>query len=262
MDAAGERDPWELLELWLATTPYDEDTRVSYRREVGSWIEWAGPRVWHAGTVDVATWAARTSIALRSTAHRVSAVWSWYAYLKDKHGFPHANPAEKVSRGPVHGLPGLRKLTRAESAALTQAADRYTGPYAPRDRALVYLLLGMNMRPGQISELLMQHLHPHDQAGPSVDVPQKGSGDPTRTVRFPPLVWLAVRDYLRHRKHCPPYSYEDSGPLLTTRAGRPLDPYETPLKIVRRIAKTHELLADFAHEITSDGLARSASPWE
>lgn len=248
--------PKQVLTDWLNTTPYSPKTRAGYHHEVGLWLAWIGPRVWTATPRDIDTWAGPAG---RTRAHRISAVRSFYEHTRRAYGQPHPNPAVSTLRGSVTHLPGRRALNRGQSAALMQAADAWRGTHAARDRALVYLLLGMDLRPGPVSDMLVEHLHPDDQNGPSCEVPQKGGG--TVLTPMPQLVWLAVRDYLPHRVTRAPYSHPDRGPLLTSRTGRGLDPYESPLKIVRAIAASHELLAHLAPQITADGLAHSETPW-
>lgn len=263
-----EPDPNDVFAAWLATLTNDK-THYGYEHDVGSWLAFIADHVWHAEPLHVETWASGEGGAARSRVRRIAAVRSFYEYcLAQREQQPELrvvrrNPALRALRGSVNGLPHRMVLeAKQDRDALISAADRYTaGRYPLRDRLLVYLLM-WNLRPGQAAGLIVdRHYFVREQQRITLKVPLKGGGwsDPEPV---PAMVAVAIDDYLPHRVTVAPYSTEETGPLLTSRAGKRIDADHTAVSIVRKIAATHPLLRDRVEEITADGIAQSPPHWE
>src|SRR5450755_3006060 len=146
-------DPVTRLVLgWLAGKR-SENTRRAYARDIGitpqaragrapSWLAWcraAGTGPLEA-TEDHVTLYARAldaaGLSPATKARKLSAVASWYAWLK-RRGHIGASPAAEVKRPDVDrdtsATPGL---TRDHTLAMLAAADSARGPQQPRTAAL------------------------------------------------------------------------------------------------------------------------------
>jgi hypothetical protein len=156
--------------------------------------------------------------------------------------------------------PGREYLDADQARALLLAAARFRGRYAERTRAIVYLLLS-NFRPGQITAMRLEGRH-DEQHRVTWDVPQKNAARyATLREEIPREVVLAIDEYLPHREARPPHSLPDSGPLLTSRLGRPLDRVNSVLRGLRSVASTHPDLVDLAPTLSADAVAHSPSPF-
>lgn len=262
-------DAKTVLDHWLTTTPYHPRTRTNAEEQIGLWLERIGDRVWTATPRDVDEWAGTDG---HTRARRISALRGFYDTAADT-GHVRTNPARRVARGSLTHLPGRRTLTRGEAADLISAADLYTGTNAARNRALIYLLVGLEARPGQITALLMEHLH-REQHRLTADLPQKGGG--TALVEIPRRVAHVLDAYTHpdtgERHWAAPYSGPDWGPLLTTApsrgepGGQPLTRPRVLLYNIRKVAAASPLLVetfgDGCKGITVDGVALSPNPWD
>lgn len=265
-------DPAAVVEAWLAGK--DTETRRAYLTDVGdprlppgtgrlSFLHFmTGPGLdpWHAQPFHVLTWLSQWRDAGHaSVRRRTSALSSFYDTAVDLGACAQNPVGPEFDR--THPDTGPR-LTPVQMAALREAADAWTGgvrtPAPQRDRLLTYLLLD-GWRPGQISsQLIDRHFLAFEQHRVTAKVAMKGGGWKQRELA--PATATALRAYLPVRTWRPPHSYEESGPLLTSRTGRPLDARETPRTIVRNIAATHPALAHLAPILTADTVAHSPSP--
>lgn len=193
------------------------------------------------------------STSIHAYERRVSAVLNWYTWCHAAGlcaGVPQMN-----RRSNYDGVPGLRILTPREREALIEAVTEWQGgrrqPEPERDQLVVRLML-WKLRPRQIVGLDVTDLHGQGHAMTADLLYPKGDGL-DRAQDVPYAVARAIDRYLPVR-HGPP----GTGPLLTTRSGRRMDPNVTPTRILRAIMATHPDLRETAATITPDGVAMSA----
>lgn len=236
-----------------------------YRDDVLSWLAFmdkVGLDALRATPSHVKTWLDSEGGAVNTRARRVSALSAYYAYCAQT-GHAVDNPAIAQLRGRPQDEPGLPQLKPGQMHLIRWGADQHTGATAARDRLLMYLMLA-GLRSRQITELLLDNLH-FEQHRFTCDIWQKGGG--TRRYAVPDEVRQAVRAYLPERTWRPPASHEESGPLLTTYRGNPLDSNVTPAAILRlTLALARHCPDPHAPEltgrITPDIVAHSPSPFD
>lgn len=236
-----------------------------YRDHVLEWLAFmdkVGLDPLQATPSHVKTWLDSEGGAVRSRARRVSALSAYYAFCYQI-GAASANPAVAQLRGRPQDEPGLPQLEPGQMHLIRWAADQHEGSTAARDRLVMYLMLA-GLRSRQITELMLADLH-FEQHRLTCDIWQKGGG--TRRYAVPDEVRQAVRDYLPKRVWVPPASHEESGPLLTTYRGNPLDSNVTPAAILRAtlvLAVKHpdRDAPELTGRITPDIVAHSPSPFD
>lgn len=236
-----------------------------YRDDVLAWLAFmdkVGLDALRATPSHVKTWLDAQGGAVRARARRVSALSAYYAYAMQM-GHARANPAVAQLRGRPQDEPNLPQLAPGQMHLIRWGADQHTGPTAARDRLLMYLMLA-GLRSRQITELRLADLH-FEQHRLSCDIWQKGGG--TRRYAVPDEIRQAVRTYQPERTWRPPASHEESGPLLTTYRGNPLDANVTPAAILRATLALARHCPDpdapeLTGRITPDIVAHSPSPFD
>ncbi|MCX4799663.1 site-specific integrase [Streptomyces sp. NBC_01242] len=236
-----------------------------YRDDVLAWLAFmdkVGLDALRATPSHVKTWLDSEGGAVRARARRVSALSAYYAYCAQL-GHAADNPAIAQLRGRPQDEPGLPQLTPGQMHLLRWGADQITGDMAARDRLFMYLMLA-GLRSRQITELQLGNLH-FEQQRLTCDLWQKGGG--TRRYAVSDEVRQAVRTYLPERTWRPPASHEETGPLLVTYRGNPLDPNTTPRTILHATIR-HALACpdpeapELTGRITPDIVAHSPSPFD
>lgn len=276
-----QHDPREILTAWLAGNyvradgqivmgrTWDDDTRYRYEQAMDSWLEYIGDLVWQAQPLHISDWASRIRNldgSVMSDAGRgraASAIRSFYRHCEDDLGADGWHfPRRARLVGPVRPKKPQVRYTPHQMDALRTAADRYSGPGAERSRLAVYLCMA-GLRPGQATGLWLQHIHRDDQNAPTWRLPAKNNnGDAVASLaEIPrPILW-ALDEYLPVRAYRPPTSTETTGPLLTSRYGKPLDVVVTFPRMVRTVAMSHPDLEELAAGLSPDGVAHSPSPF-
>ncbi|MFJ2774633.1 hypothetical protein [Streptomyces sp. NPDC087300] len=226
----------------------------------------------HPTSQALQNWAISYRKAARSRDAACGAVRSFYRWLQtvpDEHGMPlvpvgtHKTLRLRDGRF-ARGEPGRTLLTGDQCRHLAQAADRYRGPHAERERAFVYLLLNHYLhgahdsahvlRPGQITAMRTTG-RVTEQARTTWRVPQKNAAtDATAPQHIHPDAVLAIEEYMPHR--AAPARGADEQFLFTTRNGNPLD-QKAAVRTVRKVAETHPLLAEHARGLSADAIAHS-----
>jgi len=230
----------DLTEGWLANRRLSPHTRTAYRRDLGQWLAWCTGRELdplRASFLHVNAYArelestvdGRTGrpMAASSVARKLSALSSWYTFLV-RLELATANPVGGADRPRVErDHSSTVGLTMAEVGALLAAAERETGPAAPRNRAIIALLADLGLRVGEVVSLDVDDLGV-EQGHRTVRFTGKG-GRPRRRALTPGVVatldaYLAVRS--------PP----GPGPLFLTSRGRRVDRHAV-FRLVRRLAR-------------------------
>lgn len=228
----------QLLRDWLVEYP-SANTRGSYRRDVGLWLDFCA-----ASDLDplgpperkhVAAWLAVLADVQgekpATRARRLSAVSAWYDWLQTQ---------QQVGRNPVSELkPELRpqwprasslpSLTRDQAAALLAAADSYTGSAgAQRAAAIVALLLYGGLRVSELTGATVDQLG--ESRGHRALCGLVGKGNRTRDVVLPAPAATRVDSYLATRVDLAtdrlparPGERIPPRPLIATASGRPMD---------------------------------------
>ncbi|BDT39469.1 hypothetical protein [Streptomyces yaizuensis] len=294
-------DPYAVREDWLATgkiygadRTYGPESAENYRRDLGQltpdgysldlikladwrlardtaaraavpfdrpppplgWIPFAGPLIWEATPLHVDTWLNQWKTgAARSRARRRAALYAFYEHARTWRIVP-GNPVTAIRPPATSDLPRRITLTLREAGMLRSAADLWA---TPRDRLLLYLLLA-RLRPGQVCGLHIDRTYPEQHRTVS-RVPVKGGWFDRTPWEWPPEAVEALNSYRPHRAHRQPHSGPGTGPLLTSRYGKPLTADTEPRRVVRSVAELHPGLAHLAPRLTADGVSLSPSPF-
>jgi integrase/recombinase XerD len=175
---------------WLASLRSD-NTRHGYRVDVATFMRWCIERDLDLLAVKrshLDLWARdlAASYAPSTVVRKLAAVSSLYEYLEDEQVID-KNPATKVRRPriSVEDQQTTPARTQDEARRLIAAAT------APRDRALVLVLLLMGLR---ISEALTLDLGTFEQDRGHTTVMVSGKGGRRTRVAVPPPVIAAVED--------------------------------------------------------------------
>jgi integrase/recombinase XerD len=214
---------------WLES--FGDATAAAYSRDLGHWHDWCAsqeidPLAARMSKVDKWIIEQRAAgVAKRTIGRRVSAVASWYDFLRresDGRLTPH-NPAKTKHRpnASKDDSPTLG-LTPAQAKALIAAADADSA----RSSALIRFLLGNGLRVGSVTGALIENMAEDD--GHHV-IMLAGKGDTHRKVPIPPTVYAAIVRMLAER------GYPTSGPLFATSTGRAVDRHYV-FRLVRRLA--------------------------
>ncbi|MFE9763068.1 tyrosine-type recombinase/integrase [Streptomyces sp. NPDC005808] len=254
-------EPRDMLQEWLNTNTYPARVCENYRRSAARWLAHCAEEGlgWdRVAAQHIALWAHVPGAPHRSTAQRISAVRSFYAYAECQNALPY-NPA---ARGPR--LTSAAQLTPSrldpwQSAVLLAALDerRRTDSPQPRlDRVCGYLQVGLGLRSAEIVRITLDDLTTVRDIGGGPDTLRLyDSGGHQRLVRLPAVVRSVVNAYLPHRR--PPRDPVHGGPLLTSRAGIKI-PHHQPIELLRSVAAESGLLhvpASAAHPRTA-GIGR------
>ena len=236
LPALPEDDPDDLLRrltaAWLAryASPH---TRVAYERDLRHWLAWCRSTGIHplkARIMDADNWIAyerERGAARRSTARRLSAIASWYAYVirntPDDPLITH-NPAATDARPKVdRDASPTVGLSRAEADRLIAAADAD----GLRSSAIIRLMLTNAARCGVICTAKITSLS-HDRGHRIITVSVKGGK--IKRDPIPPPTARAIDAYLASRGD------PDEGPLFATKTERHLsEPYL--FRLVQRLAR-------------------------
>ena len=189
----------------------------------------------------VALWARgmeTAGLSATTVARRLAAVSSWYRWMI-RNGHVTGNPAANLPRPHVDPDTSMTPgLTKEQALAMLEAADKATGPQAPRNAAImaVYLYTGI-----RVSELIGA-----DVADLGVDrghrilrVTRKGGR--RKPVVLPPPAATRVDAYLAIRADVErvPAVRGDTGrsrPLIVTASGRRVRPADL-WALIRRLGK-------------------------
>jgi site-specific recombinase XerD len=256
--AAADADPVTLLVLgWLAANR-SENTRTAYARDIGitpprrpgrapSWLTWCQEQGVHPVTdvtgLHVARYARQldnAGLSAASTARKLAAVSSWYAWLARRGHIP-ASPAAGIARPrATPAAPPAPGLTQAQAFRLLHAADQAPGPQRARTAALVALLLFTGARLSEIIGADISDLGTH-QGHPVLWV-TRGKGR-RQGLPLPGPATARIDAYLAGRP----------GPqgvpvLFATGTGRRLFPADVR-RTVRRLATRAGLPADLASHL-------------
>lgn len=240
------------------------NTRAAYLNDITLWRAWcAGQGIDPADArkPHVDQWITgqqQAGYAKRTIARRVSAVASWYDYLRDATAgtavpLAASNPAHTRRRPRVarDDSPTLG-LTREQARLLTAAADAD----GPRSAALIRLLLGNGLRAGSAVSARIENMT-EDQGHRVIML--AGKGDARRKVPLAPPTYAAIGRMLAARGN------PEAGPLFATRTGRPVDRHYV-FRLVRRLAaragiptagrlSPHSARKTFASDAISRGVA-------
>ncbi|MFR9675749.1 hypothetical protein [Streptomyces sp. TR02-1] len=276
---------------------FSEAARYHYPRDVADWLSFSGDLLWQPTPMTLQNWVIGYRTSPRSRDRATAAVRSFYRYAERHrlcrhcgHGYGTTTPEGEAGISPgraecAHphsitlvphgtyaelrqnhhrfsdGRPGRDYLEPGQARALMLAAASFAGQYAERTRVIVYLLLS-NLRPGQVTAMRLEGRR-DEQHRVTWAVPQKNaSRNATVRQEIPREAVLAIDAYLPVRAVRPPHSYPESGPLLTSRYGKPLDRMNSVLRGLRAVAVTHPDLRHLAPELSADAVAHSPSPFE
>ena len=186
-------------------------------------------------------------------ARHLSAVRSFFRFLRRRHGLPNAEL--RLLDTPKVRRPLPRPLTRPQARAVAEdiGEESDAAPQQARDVALFTLLYGCGLR---ISEALA--LDVRDAPLPAAEAPLRivGKGDKARIVPVLPVVRAAIAAWLRHHPSPSPES-----PLFTGARGGRLNPgvAQRTMRGFRRHnglpehATPHALRHSFATHLLADG---------
>ena len=167
--AAADADPVTLLiAVWLSTRR-SANTRAAYARDIGivpqrrpsrapSWLDWCRQHevqpVTGVTALHVTQYARQlddAGLSPASTARKLAAISSWYAWLA-RRGHITASPAAGLAR-PRPGPPTspAPALTPDQALALMHAADTAPGPQRARTAALIAVLLYTSARLSEVT---------------------------------------------------------------------------------------------------------------
>jgi site-specific recombinase XerD len=237
--AGGGGDLAALADAWLRNRRLSEHTRAAYGRDIAAWLDWCAGRgtdplrasflhVNEYGRTLESTVDRRTGEALRpsTVARKLSALSSWYEFLT-RLRVVEANPVAGADRPRVaRDHSATVGLTPQEVAALLAAADRETGPAAPRNRAILGVLADLGLRVGEVVGLDLADLG-EERGHRSVRF--VGKGGAARRRALAPGTGAALDAYLAVRGM-------DPGPLFRTANGARLDRHAV-FRLVRRLAR-------------------------
>lgn len=251
-----------LTDEWTALLP--ANTRSAYDNDWRLWRDWCAAHdldLLDIRKPHIDRWImdqTTAGFAKRTIARRVSAVSSWYDFLRDSTAgtdlvLAPENPAKTKRRPKVarDDSPTLG-LTKAQARLLVAAADSDS----LRSAALIRLLLDNGLRVGSVVGARIEDMTEDD--GHHV-ILLRGKGDARRKVAVPPPAYSAIMRMLAARGN------PASGPLFATRTGRPVDRHYV-LRLVRRLAAAagisvaarlspHSLRHSFATEALKRGVS-------
>ncbi|WP_369244840.1 site-specific integrase [Streptomyces sp. R41] len=235
----------ELLQEWWEASTYPVRVRENYRRSAESWLihcteeDLAWDRV---AAQHIALWAHQPGAPHRSTAQRVSAIRSFYAYAVRQNALPY-NPAARGPRLTSNAQLTPSRLDPWQAAVLLAALDerRRTDSPQPRlDRVCGYLQVGLGLRSAEILRITLDDLITTRDIADGPDTLRLYDADGRqRLVRLPALIRDAVHSYLPHRRR--PRDTTRGGPLLTSRAGIKI-PHHYSIDLLRNVATASGLL--------------------
>jgi len=242
---AGGWQPGEMLQEWLEASTYPARVRENYHHHAGRWLAHCDETglAWDKVAAQrIALWAHRPGAPHSSTARRISAVRSFYAYSLRRNAVVY-NPAARTPRltNPAQLTPS--RLDPWQTAVLLAALDdrrRADSPHPRLDRACGYLMVGLALRSSEILRITLDDLTTTDGFADGPDtlrLPDPAGWD--REILPPRLIRAAIAAYLPHRR--PPRHTAHGGPLFTTRAGIKL-PHRYPGDLLREVATARGLL--------------------
>jgi integrase/recombinase XerD len=226
---AGRGEPTALLEVvgdWIVSRRSgSEHTRDAYAADLSRWFLWCAARGVTAGTArntdaDVFAAACReVGLAKSTTARRLAAISSWYAYAI-RAGVAVANPFQGMSRPRVANVSNTRGMSKTELAALlVQARDH--------ESARTYALLTtMYVTASRIGAILAANADDrgYDSGYEVLDLTTKG--DKRKRFVLPPVAVDALGRYVGSRT---------TGPLFQTRTGGRVDE-PAVFRLIQRVA--------------------------
>lgn len=174
-----------LTSRWLGA--FAPSTRRGYRADVRSWLGHcadAGRDPRRATGRDLAAWLdGLTHLRPSTRARRISAVTSFYTWLKDEELVSHVPEVPRSSRPRARGQDDARLvgLDRSTATQLLAAADRHS----PRMAAFVAVGLTTGLRVEELLSLTPDAVRV--DGGGRVLATVRGKRDRTRTVVVPPL---------------------------------------------------------------------------
>ena len=237
----GEQDRLSMLTAaWLMRR--SANTRVAYAKDLGRWVEWCqrcGVTPLTARMVHMDGWIAWQRVngvnedgkpaAEASIGRRVSAISSWYKYIKRNtrdEDVPLAanNPADTDARPVVDPdfSPTIGLSTR-DAEMLIRQADQET----PRTAALIRTLLYLGLRSGSALGADIGDLG-YDRGHRTIALRMKGGK--RRRAPLPPPLAEAIDAMLAER------GSPEEGPLFATSTGKPIDRAYV-LQLIRRLAR-------------------------
>ncbi|WSQ13395.1 site-specific integrase [Streptomyces sp. NBC_01231] len=237
--------PQDLFREWLETTAYPRAVRENYGGSVERWLAHCADEdlVWdRIAAQHIALWAHRPGAPHRSTAQRVSAVRSFYAYAEHHDALPY-NPAARRPRPTSRAHLTPSRLDPWQTAVLLAALDERGRPGSSQhllDRLCGYLQVGLGLRSAEIVRLSLDDLTTTRDIGHGADTLRLHDPDGRpRLIPLPALIRDAVRAYLPGRTR--PRDPGGGGPLLTSRAGIRI-PQRHPGDLMCAVAKECGLL--------------------
>ena len=211
-------------------------TREAYARDLRAWGRFLGslgvaPLDAHRVHADAFCRASEAEVAPATLARRLAAVSGFYAYAADE-GLIARNPVERVKRPRVSDESPRCGLDRDGFRALLRAAEAD----GPRSNALA-CLLGLNGL--RVSEAVAADVADLGSERGHRTLSVRRKGGKIATVPLAPRTAAAVEAASAGR---------DSGPLLATRSGRPMDRHSA-WKVVRRLARQAGLAELSPHDL-------------
>jgi integrase/recombinase XerD len=255
--AAADADPVTLLVTAWLSARWAGNTRAAYARDIGitpqrrpgrapSWLSWCGQQGVHPVSgvtgLHVARYARQlddAGLSPASTARKLAAISSWYAWLA-RRGHISASPAADVARPrATPAAPPAPGLTQTQALRLLRAADQAPGPQRARTAALVALLLFTGARLSEIIDADISDLGT-DQDHPVLWVTR---GKSRQGLPLPVPAAARIDAYLAGRPGPP-----DVPVLFATGPGRRLFPADVR-RTVRRLAARAGLPAGLADHL-------------
>lgn len=228
---------------WLANRGLSENTCDAYRRDVRQYLAWcqtAGldPLAVHWTHINAyARHLERTPahpktgkpFTKRSVARKLSAVSSWYAFLR-KMGAVQINPVDDADKPKIERNTEPRGFPETDAAAILAAAhaDQQLGPLCAV--ALAQVLVHLGARASELCLTTVADIGYHD--GINTLALRQMKGRKARVRGLPPAAYAAVAAMLAARPDAQP-----DDPLFINATGQPLDRHAV-YRFVRRAART------------------------
>lgn len=278
-------DPRALLDDWLATSALRPTTRMAYRQEVTSWLDWCdhtwphtGPVVdpYQAGIEDIARWAedrhlkdyltrpfdgpdALAQLAdqhpevAKSHDRRITALTQYYNAAAERQAIRLPPDLTMLRSGVDRDAQAPQRLTPRERAVFLTVVGMWGRDQARnylRDRLIAYLLLE-GLRPSELIRVDMRHLYEQPDFTYQVRAPDDFENVGKQFI-LEPLTGAALKQYLPVR----PRPEDGVHALILGQGGRPIVS-RYPNMLIRQICATHPLLAQRTPPVTADAVAHT-----
>ncbi|KWX01335.1 Integrase family protein [Carbonactinospora thermoautotrophica] len=222
--SAGSRPTVERLAAAFLLS-HQGNTREAYQRDLAHFAAWCARHevdmlaVTRAHLDAYTEQQRRDGAAPATISRRLSALSGFYAYAVEE-GVLARNPAARVRRPKVGDNVQSTGLSKEEAVILLDAAEAHS----PRTAVVVQLLLLLGLRVSELCRARVEDLG-YERGHRVLTVTRKG-GRRQRMV-IPPRAIDALERYLAGR---------DSGPLVATATGRPMDRHAV-WRLLRRLAR-------------------------